>query len=90
MHTSMTKDRATVADLMGALWHYVVLALAYGFGTGQIPYASGTPGSLIGVVLFWAMASPLQSHLQCRRSRSSRVVKWPDQKYARTEIVLMR
>jgi phosphatidylglycerophosphatase A len=52
----MTKGRATVFDLMVALWNFLILALAYGFGTGLSPYAPGTLGSLIGVVLFWAMA----------------------------------
>ena len=39
-----------------AFWKYPVHVLAYGFGTGLIPFAPGTFGSLIGVVLFWFMA----------------------------------
>jgi phosphatidylglycerophosphatase A len=39
-----------------ALWKYPVHALAYGFGTGLMPFAPGTFGSLIGVALFWVMA----------------------------------
>ncbi len=34
-----------------ALWQYAVHALAYGFGLGLIPFAPGTFGSLLGVVL---------------------------------------
>jgi len=30
--------------------------LAYGFGAGLLPFAPGTFGSLVGVVLFWFMA----------------------------------
>ena len=30
--------------------------LAYGLGTGLSPYAPGTVGTLVGVVLFWIMA----------------------------------
>ena len=40
-----------------ALWKYPVHALAYGFGLGSIPLAPGTFGSLLGVVLFWFVAS---------------------------------
>jgi len=40
-----------------AIWKYPVHFLAYGFGTGLIPFAPGTFGSLVGVVLFWFMAS---------------------------------
>jgi phosphatidylglycerophosphatase A len=39
-----------------AVWKYPVHFLAYGFGTGLIPFAPGTFGSLIGVALFWFMA----------------------------------
>lgn len=39
-----------------ALWKYPVHVLAYGFGIGLIPFAPGTFGSLVGVVLFWFMA----------------------------------
>ena len=44
-----------------ALWKYPIHLLAYGFGTGLVPFAPGTFGSLIGVLLFWFMAplSPL-------------------------------
>ena len=44
-----------------ALWKYPIHFLAYGFGTGLVPVAPGTFGSLIGVLLFWFMApmSPL-------------------------------
>ncbi|WP_281167220.1 phosphatidylglycerophosphatase A family protein [Colwellia piezophila] len=31
--------------------------MAYGFGTGLMPFAPGTFGTLVGVVLFWFMAS---------------------------------
>ena len=31
--------------------------MAYGFGTGLAPFAPGTFGSLVGVALFWVMAS---------------------------------
>lgn len=41
-----------------AWWQYPVHFLAYGFGTGLAPFAPGTFGSLVGVVLFWFM-SPL-------------------------------
>ncbi|MFW2373840.1 MAG: phosphatidylglycerophosphatase A [Gammaproteobacteria bacterium] len=40
-----------------AIWKYPVHFLAYGFGTGLMPFAPGTFGSLVGVVLFWFMAS---------------------------------
>ncbi len=40
-----------------AIWKYPVHWLAYGFGTGLIPFAPGTFGSLVGVALFWCMAS---------------------------------
>lgn len=39
-----------------AIWKYPIHFLAYGFGTGLMPFAPGTFGSLIGVVLFWFMA----------------------------------
>jgi phosphatidylglycerophosphatase A len=39
-----------------AFWKYPLHFLAYGFGTGLIPYAPGTFGSLVGVALFWFMA----------------------------------
>jgi phosphatidylglycerophosphatase A len=39
-----------------AIWKYPAHFLAYGFGTGLIPFAPGTFGSLIGVTLFWFMA----------------------------------
>jgi phosphatidylglycerophosphatase A len=39
-----------------AFWKYPVHVLAYGFGTGLVPIAPGTVGSLIGVGLFWFMA----------------------------------
>ena len=39
-----------------AFWKYPVHWLAYGFGTGLVPCAPGTFGSLIGVALFWLMA----------------------------------
>lgn len=40
-----------------ALWKYPIHFLAYGFGTGLIPFAPGTFGSLVGIALFWLMAS---------------------------------
>ena len=40
-----------------ALWKYPVHFLAYGFGTGLAPFAPGTFGSLVGIALFWVMAS---------------------------------
>ncbi len=40
-----------------ALWQYVVHALAYGFGLGLIPFAPGTFGSLLGVVLYRFIAT---------------------------------
>lgn len=40
-----------------AFWKYPVHFLAYGFGTGLMPFAPGTFGSLVGVALFWLMAS---------------------------------
>jgi len=39
-----------------AFWKYPLHFMAYGFGTGLIPFAPGTFGSLIGVALFWFMA----------------------------------
>lgn len=39
-----------------ALWKYPVHFLAYGFGTGLTPFAPGTFGTLVGVVMFWVMA----------------------------------
>ena len=42
--------------MLYAAWKYPVHFLAYGFGTGLIPFAPGTFGSLIGVALFWFMA----------------------------------
>jgi phosphatidylglycerophosphatase A len=41
---------------MNAIWKYPVHWLAYGFGTGLMPFAPGTFGSLVGVALFWIMA----------------------------------
>lgn len=38
-------------------WKYPVHALALGFGTGLVPRAPGTFGTLVGVVAFWLMAS---------------------------------
>lgn len=40
-----------------AVWKYPIHFLAYGFGTGRMPFAPGTFGSLVGIVLFWFMAS---------------------------------
>jgi phosphatidylglycerophosphatase A len=40
-----------------AWWKYPVHLLAYGFGTGLVPFAPGTAGSLVGVALFRAMAA---------------------------------
>lgn len=40
-----------------ALWKYAVHALAYGFGLGLIPFAPGTFGSLIGVVVYRFIAT---------------------------------
>jgi phosphatidylglycerophosphatase A len=39
-----------------AFWKYPIHFLAYGFGTGLVPFAPGTFGSLVGVALFWFMA----------------------------------
>lgn len=39
-----------------ALWKYPVHVLAYGFGTGFVPGAPGSAGSLVGVALYWVMA----------------------------------
>jgi phosphatidylglycerophosphatase A len=39
-----------------APWKYPVHWLAYGLGSGLAPFAPGTFGSLIGVVLYWFMA----------------------------------
>jgi phosphatidylglycerophosphatase A len=38
------------------LWKYPVHFLAYGLGSGFIPFAPGTMGSLVGVAIFWFMA----------------------------------
>jgi phosphatidylglycerophosphatase A len=38
------------------LWKYPVRILAYGFGTGLVPGAPGTAGTLVGVALYWVMA----------------------------------
>ena len=43
-----------------ALWKYPVHLLAYGFGTGLVPGAPGTVGTLVGVALYWVMA-PLRA-----------------------------
>jgi phosphatidylglycerophosphatase A len=40
-----------------AIWKYPAHWLAYGFGTGLVPFAPGTFGSLVGVALFGFMAS---------------------------------
>lgn len=40
-----------------ALWKYPVHLLAYGLGSGLVPVAPGTFGTLVGVVLYWLMAS---------------------------------
>ena len=37
-------------------WKYTVHFLAYGLGTGLMPFAPGTFGSLVGVALFWFLA----------------------------------
>lgn len=39
-----------------AIWKYPIHFLANGFGTGLMPFAPGTFGTLVGVVLFWFMA----------------------------------
>lgn len=39
-----------------ALWKYPVHFLAYGFGSGLVPFAPGTMGTMVGVVIFWFMA----------------------------------
>ena len=39
-----------------ALWKYPVHFLAYGLGSGFIPFAPGTMGTLVGVAIFWFMA----------------------------------
>ncbi len=36
----------------------IVLTVATGFGTGLSPFASGTVGTLVGVLLFWFLAPP--------------------------------
>ncbi|NNE18983.1 MAG: phosphatidylglycerophosphatase A [Myxococcales bacterium] len=38
------------------LWKYPVHVLAYGFGTGLVPGAPGTIGTLVGVAFYWMMA----------------------------------
>lgn len=38
-----------------ALWKYPVHFLAYGFGSGLVPFAPGTMGTLVGVLIFWFM-----------------------------------
>jgi phosphatidylglycerophosphatase A len=40
-----------------AWWKYPVHFLAYGFGTGLVPFAPGTIGTLVGVALFRVMAT---------------------------------
>jgi phosphatidylglycerophosphatase A len=42
--------------MMYAIWKYPIHFLAYGLGTGLMPVAPGTFGSLIGVVLFRFMS----------------------------------
>lgn len=44
------------------IWKYPVHWLAYGFGAGLLPFAPGTFGSLVGVGLFWFMASMAPLH----------------------------
>lgn len=39
-----------------ALWKYPIHFFAYGFGTGLMPFAPGTFGSLVGIALFWLIA----------------------------------
>lgn len=39
-----------------ALWKYPIHFLACGFGAGLAPFAPGTVGSLVGLVLFWFLA----------------------------------
>ena len=38
------------------VWKYPVHFVAYGFGSGLVPVASGTFGTLVGVALYWFMA----------------------------------
>ena len=38
-------------------WRQPVHFFAYGFGTGLMPILPGTFGSLVGILLFWFMAS---------------------------------
>jgi phosphatidylglycerophosphatase A len=40
-----------------AIWKYPIHFLANGFGTGLMPFAPGTFGTLVGVAVFWLMAS---------------------------------
>lgn len=37
-------------------WQNLINLLAYGLGSGAMPIAPGTSGSLVGVALFWFMA----------------------------------
>ena len=39
-----------------ALWKHPVHFLAYGLGSGLVPLAPGTMGTLVAVPLFWLMA----------------------------------
>jgi len=48
--------KAPRSELGLAVWKYPVHVLAYGFGTGLVPVAPGTAGTLVGVVLFRAIA----------------------------------
>ena len=45
----MSDRRPDLRDLFASPWHLP----AFGFGTGLVPWAPGTFGSLVGLPLFW-------------------------------------
>ena len=55
MATAIPKPRIN-RDMKYAWWQYPIHFLAYRCGTGLAPFAPGTCGSLVGIVLFWFMA----------------------------------
>ncbi|MBN1866680.1 phosphatidylglycerophosphatase A [Candidatus Sumerlaeota bacterium] len=53
-----SKGAAVQCNLKPGPLRAISLAVATGLGTGYAPFASGTVGSLVGVVLFWFMTGP--------------------------------
>jgi len=54
-HPANESTAARTAPQFNSFWDYIVYALATGFGVGWIPFAPGTFGSILGVVLWFVL-----------------------------------